>query len=438
MLLRFIPIFILSIASLSEARCGELSLHEAHMLQRKSSSALRASDVALRAAQRSVSAAKGLRSPQIEVVGGYTLFDRDLGVDIGVPITAQQSLKIDLVLQERYFGGVGATMVMPIWMGGKISAAVAIAKDESRAVELKSEELSSRLFTTLVERYFAVILSRELVALRQEAVAVMRLHLDNTRRRVEEGVVPSVDMLYVEARVADAERDLTIAQSDLVIATDALSSTIYSEIDSLSTPLFEVDMPKSVDSFVSSLDEHSPIIRGVELRESIAQEGVRLARAELMPEVTAISGAVIYSHNLTPIIPRWAVGVGLRWRLFDGVRSINRLRSAQYQLQSLEALCEDAHSELSLLVRKCYNDLRKACSRYDGYHATLSYMHEYTRMQRLSFSEGVATAVELADAQLGLFATQVEQLRALYEVDVALARLLEAAGQSDRFFEFME
>jgi outer membrane protein TolC len=42
------------------------------------------------------------------------------------------------------------------------------------------------------------------------------------------------------------------------------------------------------------------------------------------------------------------------------------------------------------------------------------------------------------DAQLSLFRAQVDRLTALYELDLALARLLEASGQSDQFLEYLD
>jgi outer membrane protein TolC len=50
----------------------------------------------------------------------------------------------------------------------------------------------------------------------------------------------------------------------------------------------------------------------------------------------------------------------------------------------------------------------------------------------------VGTSLDVVDAQLALSRAQVDRLTALYELDVALARLLEASGQSSRFPEYLD
>jgi len=44
----------------------------------------------------------------------------------------------------------------------------------------------------------------------------------------------------------------------------------------------------------------------------------------------------------------------------------------------------------------------------------------------------------VVDAQLALSRAQVDRLTALYDLDLAVARLLEASGQSGRFLEYLD
>ena len=50
----------------------------------------------------------------------------------------------------------------------------------------------------------------------------------------------------------------------------------------------------------------------------------------------------------------------------------------------------------------------------------------------------MGTSLNVVDAQLSLSHAQVDRLTALYELDLALARLLEASGQSTRFLDYLD
>lgn len=57
-------------------------------------------------------------------------------------------------------------------------------------------------------------------------------------------------------------------------------------------------------------------------------------------------------------------------------------------------------------------------------------------MRDVAFREGVGTMLELVSAQLQLSKVRIDRAQAAYQSVVALAELLEASGQAERFDEF--
>ena len=73
---------------------------------------------------------------------------------------------------------------------------------------------------------------------------------------------------------------------------------------------------------------------------------------------------------------------------------------------------------------------------FDALEASLALAEENLHVQRRAFEEGFATSLNVVDAQLSLSGVQMERLVAAFDFDVALAELLEASGQSERFEEY--
>jgi outer membrane protein TolC len=70
-------------------------------------------------------------------------------------------------------------------------------------------------------------------------------------------------------------------------------------------------------------------------------------------------------------------------------------------------------------------------------NSSLAASRENLRLQQISFREGLATSLDVIDAQLRLSTAQVQRVEAAYLFDVTLAKLLAASGQVDRFASYI-
>ena len=63
----------------------------------------------------------------------------------------------------------------------------------------------------------------------------------------------------------------------------------------------------------------------------------------------------------------------------------------------------------------------------------LALARENLRVRSRGFEEGVATSLDVVDARLSLGRVELGKLAAARDFDVALAELLEAAGQTEQY-----
>ena len=77
--------------------------------------------------------------------------------------------------------------------------------------------------------------------------------------------------------------------------------------------------------------------------------------------------------------------------------------------------------------------MEKARDEYASLDKTLELASEVVRARSRAFDEGLGTSLEVVDAQLAVQGVKLQRLAAAYDYDVALAELLEATGDADRF-----
>lgn len=444
-MMRFITLNILStIVYLHAIGQVSLSLDEATEMMFAHNNKIKASQYHVIAAKRERQAALSLFSPQINIHSGWIHAQKDLYIDINplkplltpLDITPLLGLDWKYTIQNRNFGFIEADITVPIFTGGKIISAVKAAKITEQLAITQSTAQRQATFSELVERYFALSIARCAVAVRKEVVTGLQKHLNDITNLESNGMSTKAEVLYVKYRLAEAEQELYTATSTLNLAHKALCTTIGCEgIESLSTSLFYIQTIEDVDYFIALALQNNTTLAEIECKQQLAQQNIAIHRADFFPEIVALGGGG-FTHNVTNILPRWAIGIGANFKLFDGLRREFYFSAAKNTYKRVEALKTAAEDDIRLLVVSLYNDTTTLLEQIFTLQKSIDFATEYLQMQQVAFEEGAATSTAVIDATIELATVRLEQLKFTYEFDTNLARLLEAAGMSHTYFNY--
>ena len=443
-----------------------LSLEEALEMTLSDNPAIWAAEYTRRAAQQERRAAIGLRMPQIGITGSYAYLGKDIEIDLNnmkapVQNLAGQILQSGMIpsdyipsisqmlsgamaaswalpLQDRSLGFVGGDVTVPLWMGGKINAANRAARINEQTARSQGIQQRNALVSELVERYYGLALAQQVVVVRQQVVDGVRKHLEDAAALEAQGMISRSEKLYVEFKMSEAERDLQNAQSQVETIAAALNSTIGRTDDYLPvTAMFILERIEPLDHFRTLAAERNPLLDQVDQKRRLAYEGVRAQRSSFLPQVVAMGGMSFYDYQVSKVLPRWAVGVGVNFKLFDGLNREYKYSAAKQTVRRVEALQDKAGNDISVLVEKLYNQMENYRTQMASIEASLAFAEEYLKTKNAAFLEGMSSSTDLIDAELNLAKVKTERIEAAYRYDVSLAQLLEAAGISDEFTAYM-
>ena len=448
-----------------------MSFSEAMNVMFENNSMVKSEQYNVDMAYNELRATRGLALPKIDLIGGYTLMQSDIDMDLGgskgviteslkdainqgvtngiissdlaslltqglSPIT---SMDWRYTLQKRSFGVVGATLTLPIYMGGRINIANRAARIALSATSYSLDATKSMLLTELVERYYGVVVARSACAVRQDVVDAIKRHLVDAEAMEEEGIVAHSVVVYAQYKLAEAERDLHDAINKVKVAEAALNTTVG--IEQSINPIdriFICNNIHNIDYYTDMAIALNPILCELRHGKQLSEEGVKLARAAMLPEIAAMGAGAIYSYQLSNMIPRWSIGVGVRIPLFDGLGKEYRYIASKSGVKSVKEEVENAQSNIILLVEKEYYNLENTISNISATRRAIDFAESYYNSALEGFREGVVSSADLMDACTELAATKVEYLNAAYENTLTLARLLEASGLSDTFIQYVE
>ncbi len=443
-----------------------ISLDEAIAVTLTENPAMKAAAYEERAATQERRAAIGLRMPQINVSGAYTYMAKDIGFDFnemkgsvkegvanGLTALVQNGMipadKIPTIqgllnplmnadwflkVQDQSMGFVGGEVTLPIWLGGKINAANRAAKINEKSAIEQGNQTRNGLISELVERYFGLALSTQVVAVRQQVVDGVRKHLEDAQALQKNGMIAQSELLYVQFKMAEAERELANAKLQAETIASALSNTLGRENNwQPATSMFLLGNVESLEYYQDLAQTRNPLLNQVSLKRRLAEEGVRAERSAFLPQVVAMGGGSFYNYQVAGLVPRWAVGVGVNIKIFDGLNREFKYSAAKQTVRRVGELQNKATQDISVLVEKLYNQMGNYRNQMASIDASLAFAEEYLRMKNAAFLEGMSSSSDLIDAELNLAGVRTERLQAAFHYDLALAQLLETAGISDEF-----
>jgi outer membrane protein TolC len=424
-----------------------LSFRDALTIARQHNQQLLAADAQVERSRSDRAAERGLYFPTVSAIGGYLHMNDRLFVDLNDlrpllsalnPAVPIPPLTATVLENDPYRASLTARWT--VFAGGRILAANRAAQAAVTAAEQEHRGAGAGITTELVDRYFKRRLAADVLEVRRQALETFKRHLNDARRLKAAGQIARTDELRAEVAHAEADRELKKATRDVNLASIALKSTLGGQVEAEpTTPLALISGLEPLATFSATADSGNPTISRLAALKEQAHQGVRAARGELFPTVSVFGTHELFEQGLNSTTdPKWVVGVAARWELFDGLSRLNRLHSAQHQEEAVGFEHDHARDEVATLVQQRYDEYESALEQYQSLETTIALAEESLRSEQKAYQAAIGTSLDVVDAELALSRAQVDRLNALYELDLALARLLEASGQSDRFVEYLD
>jgi len=347
----------------------------------------------------------------------------------------------DITIQEKQFGTISAGMMWPIFTGGKISAVNKAAKIKYEAVGLENIQKSYELTNELVERYFGMVLASQAIIVRNEVRKTMEQHYSEAGKLFEQAQIANVELLNSKLNLADADREFRKSARQKELLNEALLNTLAEKsfIELLPvTSLFYLDSLESIDYFFQMAQQKSPLLAQVRKKKELAGEGYKAEKSAQFPGI-AVSGMYdIANKDLSPFLPSYMIGIGLKWNLFEGQSVSRKIKAMSYQKMQTDDFYQKTSADIHTAISKHYQELWMYREQLKMLETSDELAAEYLRIRNKAFSEGMATSAQVADASLCLAKIRIDRLQAMYGYDVSLSKLLYYSGLTDQFTDYMK
>ncbi|WP_295858835.1 TolC family protein [uncultured Fibrobacter sp.] len=333
-------------------------------------------------------------------------------------------------VQDDVFFNARLSVVWPIFTGLKIYSAYDAAKENVNARKAEFDMAQNAILMDVATRYFSLRLAEELTLLRETTKRNLEGHLERSKKLEEGGQISKAERLRAEVALAEAQNALEDAMRDQTLARLALASLLHTDTSiTATTPVESPEEYRSIEELKAMAREKHPGLRQLRTERKRSKAAVSAARADYFPTVALFGYKELYTKDLTMLEPEWAVGAKAQWDLFKGGETHSKVSSAKALDRSLASMEEQTLDNINLLVEKRWREMEHAKSRLVSLQKTRELADEALRSQNKAYEAGLATGLDVVDAELALSRLQVADLKAHYDAVIAWLGLLESCGE---------
>ena len=431
---RALPVIVLLVALFAIPAMGQeetvapvITLDEAHGLARQNSYVLKNLEEALKQARNLHWRAYAILLPNISLDGNVTLNDKVISFAVPDPVTGVTE---DVVFQERWNKQFGATANMNLFNAQSIPL-ILNAEDNVEATGRAGRHDRNELLFAVSAAYYGVRSAMEAATLAQEdrKNADEFLRMAQARLRVGQGL--RIEVHRAEIEVMESVRKVENAKDGLKLAKTGLAYLIGHRGD------FNIDQPERPRVVEGTLDElqeqalkDRSDLGAVRIQVDIARRERDRIWMQWLPTFDATynfawdsaTGFAGEHHS-------WRLIFGAKWDLLSGGQRIadlndadSRIRQAENRMHQMElTVREEVEKKRLELVKRSRNV--ELAGRQQGL-AT-----ENHEMVRKMYAQGLATRLELLDANTTLSRSRGNLLLENLALDLAILELRKALGE---------
>jgi len=385
------------------------------------------------------SEANASRAGEVVVEQRSAYFPALAGNITGAQANLDSRLGAGVINDPRLFNhfGSGLTLSQLITDSGRTPNLVANSRLQAEASRQDYQATRYDIILGAAQAYYEVLLAQELVKVAQQTVTTRQTVVDQVTALTQNQLKSQLDLSFAQVNLSDAQlmliraRDrLGTAYADLGQALGTNQTIPYQLVPQVMPPA----PPSSPTELIPQADQNRPEIASLRLQREAAQKFVYAERDLKRPTVTvtAVGGALPYIKpgNANPAIPEEyeAAAVNVQIPIFNGHLFTARRRAAEYELQAADQRVRDMQNRIARDVQASWEHARTAFEAIAPAQQLLAQASSALSLSQGRYNLGLASIVELTQAQLGLTQAQVQNLSAQYSYEEAYAALQYTLG----------
>lgn len=400
----------------AQAECA-LTLEEAYRTALKKNEQLAVSRQQVAQAEADLTVATSALLPQVNVTGE------------SVQQTATQ-------YTPGSYNNIGVSGRQSLFTGGENWYDRSASKNLLSSQRFRHNRLKQQILYQVALQYYNVLLARRYIEIAENQLRRAESQLELATQQQEVGVVNQTAVLRAQVEVAAAREQIMRARNQHQIALQqlALELGINDPPPCVAQPEKRPPENISPDQYCQAAFDNRPDIQVAKASLTAARDSVKARRGSFLPSLF-LQGSYVRSDTNQLFFSNyqdWNIALEATYPLFTGFRNTGELRRAK-------AAEKQTAAALTRLKQEIRVDVRSTCYEIQTQQKVIKSLQDQVQSATANydqvtaqFKEGVASSVDVVDAQTVLNEAENRLANAYYQLQIDRVRLKLATGELGR------
>ena len=406
-----------------------ISLEEAVKLGIENSKNLKIDQAQIEESTANLLAAKNKQLPELTVSGSYLYLPLEPNMNVKLPGLAAGAggVRVNQVM----YGS--ANVSVPIYSGGRIKYGIKSAEYLVEASRLIAENDKNAIAYNISQAYNNLFKANEVVKLLKENLESSQKRDQSFIKLENNGVIARNDRLKAQLQTSNIELQLMEAENNYSIANINMDLLLglpdNTDIAVDAAYIVEDDLTKPDDYYLNLARETRDDLKALDMQRKAAALGSKSAKAENLPSLAFTGGYVAADiPKLLTITNAVNVGVGIQYNLSNIWKKNSRYVQAKAREQELAANNDLLNDNITLEVKRDYQNDLYAHKKIDVYQRALEQAEENYRITLNKYNAGLETITNLLDADTAKITANVNVITSKADAALAHKKLLQTTG----------
>ena len=358
-----------------------MTLTTLYNLADQQSQKVRVSEVALRAADEGMAAAKSALLPSVDLSlqGSYTgnafMLSRDFSTngttDYIVPGVGVVPVANGKQNTPHWGNSFTAQVSQVVYAGGAIRSGIRMAELGKEMAELDVEKNRQEVRFLLTGYYLDLCKLNNQIEVVRQNIALTQKEIEQMKARREQGTVLQNDITRYEFQLQGLELTLTKLTDASTVINYQLVTTLHlpeqtvivPDKNELDTEINAISAIATQDIWQQTATDNNLGIRQAAVATKLAEQKVKQSKAESLPSVAVVAENQFFGPYTQDLIPKdcnvnvWFVGIGVKFKLGNLWKNKHHIRKARIEHQQSQEALALAHEGVENGVQASYTNL---------------------------------------------------------------------------------
>lgn len=232
-----------------------------------------------------------------------------------------------------------------------------------------------------------------------------------------------------EVSVANKESKTAKSQNKTQNKSDSKDTVLKTSIEkfNITENLVFKKFDIGIDEAINAAYANRPDLKSLLLRQSSANESVKLAKKDYLPVVSGFANYGFGGQQF-PLDSGWSFGTNINLPVFNGFLTKNQINEARANLDVAKSNLEILKQNIYLQVQQAYISLTETEKRIPVAALTVKQAKENLELANGRYKVGVGNSIEVQDAEINYNNAQLAYVQVFYDYNIAKSSLEKAMG----------